>query len=216
MTERYKPSWVPEADDDKFACRVMRGVNDSPLRNTSSTPPQQTGKRPAKLTVDDYVEGILSGNRMMLSRAITLIESNAAAHFEMAQQVIQKVLPYTGKATRIGITGVPGAGKSTFIECLGTKLCQEGHKVAVLAVDPSSTVTGGSILGDKTRMFTLSRQENAFIRPSLRAGRWAASPVKAVKPYFFVKQPAMTQFSSKPSGLVKARPPCAPWSTFSY
>ena len=194
----------------------MRGVNDSPLRNTSSTPPQQTGKRPAKLTVDDYVEGILSGNRMMLSRAITLIESNAAAHFEMAQQVIQKVLPYTGKATRIGITGVPGAGKSTFIECLGTKLCQEGHKVAVLAVDPSSTVTGGSILGDKTRMFTLSRQENAsFVRP-LRAGRWAASPVKAVKPYFFVKQPAMTQFSSKPSGLVKARPPCAPWSTFSY
>lgn len=171
MTERYKPSWVPEADDDKFACRVMRGINDSPLRNTSSTPPKQAGgKRPAKLTVDDYVEGILSGNRMMLSRAITLIESNAAAHFEMAQQVIQKVLPYTGKATRIGITGVPGAGKSTFIECLGTKLCQEGHKVAVLAVDPSSTVTGGSILGDKTRMFTLSRQENAFIRPSPSGG----------------------------------------------
>jgi len=123
-----------------------------------------------KLTVDDYVEGVLAGNRMVLSRAITLIESNAAAHFEMAQQVIQRLLPYTGKSTRVGITGVPGAGKSTLIEALGTKLCQNGHKVAVLAVDPSSTVTGGSILGDKTRMEQLSREPNAFIRPSPSGG----------------------------------------------
>ena len=123
-----------------------------------------------KLTVDDYVEGVLAGNRMILSRAITLIESNAAAHFEMAQQVIQRLLPYTGKSTRVGITGVPGAGKSTLIEALGTKLCQNGHKVAVLAVDPSSTVTGGSILGDKTRMEQLSREPNAFIRPSPSGG----------------------------------------------
>ena len=109
-------------------------------------------------------------DRAILSRAITLVESNAAAHFETAQQVIQKLLPYTGKSTRVGITGVPGAGKSTFIEALGTNLCRGGHKVAVLAVDPSSTVTKGSILGDKTRMEQLSREPNAFIRPSPSGG----------------------------------------------
>ncbi len=107
---------------------------------------------------------------MILSRAITLVESNAAAHFEVAQQVIQKLLPYTGKSTRVGITGFPGAGKSTFIEAMGTHLCQSGHRVAVLAVDPSSTVTKGSILGDKTRMEQLSREKNAFIRPSPSGG----------------------------------------------
>lgn len=174
MTETYKPSWS-QSDDDKFACRVMRGVEGGhdgmtdKGGDTHAPAPQPAVKR-KKLTVDDYVDGILAGNRMILSRAITLIESNAAAHFEMAQQVIQKILPYTGKSTRVGITGVPGAGKSTFIEALGTKLCQEGHKVAVLAVDPSSTVTGGSILGDKTRMENLSREPNAFIRPSPSGG----------------------------------------------
>ena len=122
------------------------------------------------LDVDDYVEGVLNGDRAILSRAITLVESNAAAHFEIAQQVIQKLLPYTGKSTRVGITGVPGAGKSTFIEALGTNLCRIGHKVAVLAVDPSSTVTKGSILGDKTRMEHLSREPNAFVRPSPSGG----------------------------------------------
>ena len=176
MTETYKPSWRPKEDDDKFACRVMRGVeggHDGMTDNNAKTnapptvPPVVKRK---KLTVDDYVEGVLSGNRMILSRAITLIESNAAVHFDMAQQVIQRLLPYTGKSTRVGITGVPGAGKSTFIEALGTKLCQAGHKVAVLAVDPSSTVTGGSILGDKTRMEQLSREPNAFIRPSPSGG----------------------------------------------
>lgn len=175
MTETYKPSWRPENDDDKFACRVMRGVTgghdgmtDTKGETNSPVTPKIVKRK--KLTVDDYVEGVLSGNRMILSRAITLIESNAAAHFDMAQQVIQKLLPYTGKSTRVGITGVPGAGKSTFIEALGTKLCQAGHKVAVLAVDPSSTVTGGSILGDKTRMEQLSREKNAFIRPSPSGG----------------------------------------------
>lgn len=175
MTETYKPSWRPEKDDDKFACRVMRGVeggHDGMTDKAGEThaPATPKIKRRRKLTVDDYVEGVLAGNRMILSRAITLIESNAAMHFAMAQQVIQKLLPYTGKSTRVGITGVPGAGKSTFIEALGTKLCEEGHKVAVLAVDPSSTVTGGSILGDKTRMEQLSREPNAFIRPSPSGG----------------------------------------------
>lgn len=175
MTDTYKPSWVPEENDNKFACRVMRGVeggHDGMSEKQGAAKPVSAPAyvRRKKMTVDDYVEGVVSGNRMVLSRAITLVESNAAAHFEMAQQVIQKLLPYTGKSKRVGITGVPGAGKSTFIEALGTQLCKDGHKVAVLAVDPSSTVTKGSILGDKTRMEQLARQPNAFIRPSPSGG----------------------------------------------
>ena len=99
-----------------------------------------------------------------------MVESNAPKHYTMAQDLVQRLLPYTGKAIRVGITGVPGAGKSTIIEALGTKLCQQGHKVAVLAVDPSSSVTGGAILGDKTRMEQLSKEPNAFIRPSPAGG----------------------------------------------
>jgi LAO/AO transport system kinase len=98
--------------------------------------------------------------------AITLVESAAPKHRAAAQQLMQRILPYTGGAMRVGMTGVPGAGKSTFIEALGMSLCDQGKKVAVLAVDPSSSINGGSILGDKTRMEDLSRHENAFIRPS--------------------------------------------------
>lgn len=174
MIDRYNPSWRPETDDEKFACKVMRGVEGGHDGMSKEEKVHDETKikvvKYNKLTVDDYVEGILSGNRMILSRAITLIESNATIHFNMAQEVIQKILPYTGKSTRIGITGVPGAGKSTLIEALGTKLCEAGHKVAVLAVDPSSTVTRGSILGDKTRMEKLSRHQNAFVRPSPSGG----------------------------------------------
>ena len=174
MTDTYKPSWVPEEENDKFACRVMYGVTGGHEGTPGVTVDKKDKVAPAikrrKLDVDDYVEGVLKCNRAILSRAITLVESNAAAHFETAQQVIQKLLPYTGKSTRVGITGVPGAGKSTFIEALGTNLCRGGHKVAVLAVDPSSTVTKGSILGDKTRMEQLSREPNAFIRPSPSGG----------------------------------------------
>jgi LAO/AO transport system kinase len=122
------------------------------------------------LTVDDYVDGILSGNRMILSRAITLVESSNPEHQAMAQAVIERCLPYSGKSIRVGITGVPGAGKSTFIEALGVMLVKNGHKLAVLAVDPSSERSKGSILGDKTRMEELSGMENAFIRPSPSAG----------------------------------------------
>ena len=171
MTDTYKPSWVPEEENDKFACRVMYGVTGGHEGTPGVTVDKKDKVTPAikrrKLEVDDYVEGVLKCDRAILSRAITLVESNAAAHFETAQQVIQKLLPYTGKSTRVGITGVPGAGKSTFIEALGTNLCRGGHKVAVLAVDPSSTVTKGSILGDKTRMEQLSREPNAFIRPPI-------------------------------------------------
>lgn len=123
-----------------------------------------------KLGVEDYVNGILAGDRAILARAITLVESNSPAHADVAQGVVTALLPHAGNSIRVGITGVPGVGKSTFIEAFGFHLCEKGHKVAVLAVDPSSSVTGGSILGDKTRMERLSRHPGAFIRPSPAAG----------------------------------------------
>ncbi|MDR2907058.1 MAG: methylmalonyl Co-A mutase-associated GTPase MeaB [Bacteroidales bacterium] len=123
-----------------------------------------------QLTVDDYVNGILSGNRVILSRAITLVESSHPDHQATAQAVIERCLPHSGKSIRLGITGVPGAGKSTFIEALGVMLVKQGHKLAVLAVDPSSERSKGSILGDKTRMEELSGMDDAFIRPSPSAG----------------------------------------------
>jgi len=116
------------------------------------------------------VDNVRSGSRVALGRAITLIESNAAKHAPLAEEVIRQALPYAGHSIRVGITGVPGAGKSTFIEAFGTMLCREGKRVAVLAVDPSSTVTHGSVLGDKTRMEMLCREENCFIRPSPSSG----------------------------------------------
>lgn len=125
--------------------------------------------RPA-LDVPTLAEGIRSGNRAVLARAITLVESRKPEHRQIARELIQEVLPLTGKAQRVGITGVPGVGKSTTIDTLGSNLTTSGHKVAVLAVDPSSTRTGGSILGDKTRMARLAVDRNAFIRPSPSAG----------------------------------------------
>jgi LAO/AO transport system kinase len=120
-----------------------------------------------RFSADKYVAGILAGDRVMLSRAITLVESRLASDLELAQDVINHVLPHAGKSVRIGITGVPGVGKSTFIESFGNHLIKEqGKKLAVLAVDPTSQRTGGSILGDKTRMESLSINPQAFIRPS--------------------------------------------------
>ena len=169
-----RPSWVPKEDNPEFACSVMRGI-DSTVNSVTENkyyPKEALRKVPLrkKLTVDEYVKGVESGDRMILAKAITLIESNAPRAFDKAQRVLQALLPRTGKALRIGITGVPGAGKSTFIEAFGTILCQQGFKVAVLAVDPTSSITGGSILGDKTRMQTLSREPNCFIRPSPSGG----------------------------------------------
>ena len=117
-----------------------------------------------------YVDGILRCDRVALSKAITLVESALPKHQELAQQIIAACLPHAGKALRLGITGVPGAGKSTFIEALGVHLCNQGQKLAVLAIDPSSQRSKGSILGDKTRMETLSTHPNAYIRPSASAG----------------------------------------------
>lgn len=112
------------------------------------------------------IEGIRTGNRRMIAKTMTLIESNLPAHETLAHDILDAILPMTGNSVRLGITGVPGVGKSTFIENLGVALADEGHRVAVLAVDPSSQRSGGSILGDKTRMEKLSAHENAFIRPS--------------------------------------------------
>lgn len=123
-----------------------------------------------KMTVDEYVDGILKGDRVTLGKAITLVESSRSQDTEMANKIIDKCLKYSEKSIRIGITGVPGVGKSTFIEEFGTMLTKAGHKVAVLSVDPSSSKSKGSLLGDKTRMVALSADDNAFIRPSPTAG----------------------------------------------
>lgn len=121
-------------------------------------------------TAQDYVHGILAGDRLTLARTITLIESVLPAHQQLAREIVDKILPQTGKSIRVGITGVPGAGKSTYIESFGTMLTRMGHRVAVLAIDPSSTRSGGSILGDKTRMEKLATNDKAFIRPSPSSG----------------------------------------------
>ena len=121
-------------------------------------------------SVNDLVDGILHGDRVMLSRAITLVESSRFDHRRKSQVIIERCIPYSGKSIRIGITGVPGAGKSTIIESLGKMLTALNHKVAVLAIDPSSERSKGSILGDKTRMEELSTDPNAFIRPSPSTG----------------------------------------------
>ena len=169
-----KPSWVPKEKNPEFACTVMRGI-DSAVNSVTSAkyyPKENLRRIPLrkKMSVEEYVEGVKKGDRMILAKAITLIESNAPKDFDKAQRVLQALLPRTGHSLRIGITGVPGAGKSTFIEAFGQLLCQQGYKVAVLAVDPTSSITGGSILGDKTRMQKLSREPNCFIRPSPSGG----------------------------------------------
>lgn len=119
-----------------------------------------------RLSLDEYYQGIISQNRVVLGQAITLIESHLSEDAELASTLLDKILPHTGNALRIGITGVPGVGKSTFIETFGTHLIETGKKIAVLTIDPSSQLTRGSILGDKTRMESLSKNPKAFVRPS--------------------------------------------------
>jgi LAO/AO transport system kinase len=119
-----------------------------------------------KQVVEDLAQGVLDGNRRALARAITLVESTRADHRAQAAALLQRLTPHAGKSVRLGISGVPGAGKSTFIEALGNRVIDAGHRVAVLTVDPSSAISGGSILGDKTRMEELSRRHEAYIRPS--------------------------------------------------
>lgn len=140
------------------------------IRETANPHPGRPQSPRAGLTLDDYAQGVLGGDRAMLARAITLIESSRAADQAQARLLLQKLLPATGTAIRLGVTGVPGVGKSTTIDQLGINLIAAGRKVAVLAVDPTSRRTGGSILGDKTRMERLSQSPNAFIRPSPTSG----------------------------------------------
>jgi LAO/AO transport system kinase len=152
-------------EHDDSALNVTSGVESQPVVNPYF-------KRPKRrvLTTDEFVDGILAGNRTILSQAITLVESNNRDHYAQAQEIIERCLPYSGRSMRIGITGVPGAGKSTFIEAVGGIVTDQGHKLAVLAIDPSSERSGGSILGDKTRMETICNNPNVFVRPSPSAG----------------------------------------------
>lgn len=156
----------PENEEIYKGLKVNKGVADVPTVN----PYLKKRLQRKEYTPAEFVEGILKGNITILSQAVTLVESAKPEHQQTAQEIIEKCLPYAGKSVRIGITGVPGAGKSTSIDAFGTYIIQQQHKLAVLAIDPSSERSKGSILGDKTRMEELSREPNAFIRPSPSAG----------------------------------------------
>lgn len=158
-----KPEWVPEVDNEAFTTKVVGGKKTSDLKSKASL-------KSREISVDDFYAGIVEGNITILSKAITLVESNAEKHITKTQELLKRLIPLSGKSIRIGITGAPGAGKSTLIEAFGLYLTKLGRKVAVLAIDPTSSITHGSILGDKTRMEYLSRDPKAFIRPSPSGG----------------------------------------------
>lgn len=157
------------SEEFKSALHVQDGV-EQPESINPDVIKKFRRKKKIQYSVDEFVSGILQGNRTILGQAITLIESNLQEHNDVAQEIIEKCLPHAGKSIRIGITGVPGVGKSTFIESMGRYITKQGGKLAVLAVDPSSEKSKGSILGDKTRMEELATDPNAFIRPSPSAG----------------------------------------------
>jgi LAO/AO transport system kinase len=160
----YKPDWQPKNAGNEYAVKVVKGtIKKSPTKKNTNTKKNQ-------LSIDTLAKGVLANDRKILAKCITLIESNSKVHYQKAEKVLEKLLPHSGNSIRIGITGVPGAGKSTLIESLGLYLIEQGHKVAVLTVDPSSSISKGSILGDKTRMEKLSREPNCFIRPSPSGG----------------------------------------------
>jgi len=171
VTEIITFTWRMEQahHKDQSALKVMEGVDQpSQVNEQAVRQIRKAGKR--TLSKDEFFEGIRSGNRAVLGQAITLVESTLIADQALAQDLVASCLPFAGEALRLGITGVPGVGKSTFIEVFGKYLTALGHKVAVLAIDPSSQRSKGSILGDKTRMEALAVDPNAFIRPSPSAG----------------------------------------------
>ncbi|MBQ5738382.1 MAG: methylmalonyl Co-A mutase-associated GTPase MeaB [Alistipes sp.] len=161
--EHYEKEYLDHHHDS--ALNVTEGVEDKPVVN-----PYFVRRKRRQMTTDEYVDGILNGNITILAQAITLIESNNPQHYAQAQEIIERCLPHSGKSVRIGITGVPGAGKSSFIEAVGNMVTSYKHKLAVLAIDPSSERSGGSILGDKTRMESICHNPDIFVRPSPSAG----------------------------------------------
>lgn len=163
--QNIKPEWVPGNSGKEFATYIVPGL-DTEQSNISTR--KLSGAKAPDIAL--LRQGVLDKDRTSLARAITLIESNSPKHFDKAQELLRQVLPYTGNSVRIGITGPPGVGKSTFIESFGVYLCNMGHRVAVLAIDPTSSLTKGSIMGDKTRMEKLAAHGNAFIRPSPSGG----------------------------------------------
>ena len=156
----------PENDEQYAGLTVNKGIAQPPIVN----PYMKRKPRRRLLSADEYVDGILKGNITVLGQAVTLVDSQNPDHYALAQEVIEKCLPHAGRSVRIGITGVPGAGKSTSIDAFGLHVLKDGGKLAVLAIDPSSERSNGSILGDKTRMEKLSVHHDAFIRPSPSAG----------------------------------------------
>lgn len=163
MTEKEK------GPRDESALHVMGGVK-STHDGMKKSSRRRFVRKKRSVNIDDLYHKVISGSRLDLAQGITLIESMRKQDQDYAQNLLQRVLPHTGNSIRVGVSGVPGAGKSTFIEAFGLMLCEMGFNVAVLAIDPSSSVTGGSILGDKTRMESLANHPNAFIRPSPTSG----------------------------------------------
>jgi LAO/AO transport system kinase len=159
------PDWRPDGAGPEFAVRIVPARANS---ETAHRAPRAPRRR--QHSAEEYARGVLTADRTLLAQTITVVESDAAMRIAEAQKILALLLPQTGRSVRVGITGVPGAGKSSLIEAFGTWLCRRGKKVAVLAVDPSSSVSHGSILGDKTRMEQLAREPNAFIRPSPSGG----------------------------------------------
>ena len=166
-----RPEWSDPNEPENCSSIVRKGREQEGQATTTQKNIHFQKRRFQEPSIEELYEGVLKGERGILARSITLIESNAEHHFNDAQVLLQRLLPYSGNSIRIGITGVPGAGKSTFIEAFGMYLTSLGLKVAVLAIDPSSKLSGGSILGDKTRMEQLSRNPLAFIRPSPSSGK---------------------------------------------
>ncbi|MCX7832848.1 MAG: methylmalonyl Co-A mutase-associated GTPase MeaB [Ignavibacteria bacterium] len=164
MTKKIKkPDWVPENAGKEFTTKLIES-------KLSQTEIQTRLIKQKSFNLEDLVQGVLNNDRTLLAKSITYIESNSKSYNQKAREILKRILPFSGNSIRIGISGLPGAGKSTLIETLGLFLLKKGYKLAVLTIDPSSTISKGSILGDKTRMKKLAREKNCFIRPSPSGG----------------------------------------------
>ena len=186
----------PENSGEYKGLAVNKGIE----QPSSVNPYLKRKPKKRQLSVAEFVEGIVKGDITILSQAVTLVESVKPEHQVVAQEVIEKCLPHSGNSVRIGISGVPGAGKSTSIDVFGLHVLEKGGKLAVLAIDPSSERSKGSILGDKTRMEQLSVHPKSFIRPSPSAVRWEEWHVKRVRRLYSARLPDSIRFLWKPSG----------------